>query len=164
MASRRFPSDPREIGEAARAGRLRPELKKVAVAAEVLLQERAKRLEDKECALTELYNNFHTPAESSVDMCALRDVHITLDRAVLAAYGWVDLQVSHEFVQTRYGERFLLTDRVRREVLDRLVELNRELSRAERSAGANSERHRGEITTHRSGYGPLFHGIGDDAE
>ena len=37
--------------------------------------------------LTETYNRFHDPAETSADIIKLRDLHAAMDRAVLDAYG-----------------------------------------------------------------------------
>jgi hypothetical protein len=42
--------------------------------------------------LTDTYNRFHDPAESSPDIHKLRELHAAMDRAVLDAYGWQDIQ------------------------------------------------------------------------
>jgi len=47
-----------------------------------------------------------------------------MDQAVAAAYGWQDLDLGHGFHQTKQGDRFTISETARREVLDRLLELN----------------------------------------
>ncbi len=42
--------------------------------------------------LTKTYNRFHDPAESSPDIHKLRELHAAMDRAVLDAYGWQNIQ------------------------------------------------------------------------
>ena len=38
--------------------------------------------------LTKTYNRFHDPDESAADIQKLRDLHVEMDKAVAAAYGW----------------------------------------------------------------------------
>ena len=40
---------------------------------------------------TEIYNRFHNPTQADPDIQTLRDLHIQMDTAVAAAYGWHDL-------------------------------------------------------------------------
>jgi len=42
--------------------------------------------------LTKTYNRFHNPEQRSDDFFKLRALHTVMDRAVLQAYGWHDLQ------------------------------------------------------------------------
>lgn len=42
--------------------------------------------------LTKTYNRFHDPAEGDADVQKMRDLHDAMDRAVLDAYGWTDIQ------------------------------------------------------------------------
>lgn len=42
--------------------------------------------------LTKTYNLFHNPEEQSADFKKLRALHHTMDRAVLDAYGWKEIQ------------------------------------------------------------------------
>ncbi|MEH2335222.1 Eco57I restriction-modification methylase domain-containing protein [Nostoc sp.] len=74
--------------------------------------------------LTKTYNRFHNPDETAADIQQLRELHIEMDNAVAAAYGWQDLELSHGFHQTKQGLRFTISEIARREVLDRLLELN----------------------------------------
>ncbi len=74
--------------------------------------------------LTKTYNRFHDPAEKRPDILRLRDLHVQMDQAVAAAYGWQDLPLGHGFHDTPQGLRYTLSEPARREVLDRLLELN----------------------------------------
>ena len=96
--------------------------------------------------LTKTYNRFHDPAEIDVDILKLRELHAQLDRAVLAAYGWTDLQIECEFIadyveENANGEpieksiRYRWSDTIRDEVLARLLKLNAERAEQERLAG-----------------------------
>ena len=76
--------------------------------------------------LTKTYNRFHDPDESAADVRTLRDLHVELDRAVAAAYGWSDLPLGHGFHETKQGVRFTIAELARRDVLARLLRLNHE--------------------------------------
>lgn len=74
--------------------------------------------------LTKTYNRFHNPDETATDIQQLRELHVEMDNAVAAAYGWQDLELGHDFHETKQGLRFTISETARREVLDRLLELN----------------------------------------
>ncbi|MBE9111290.1 hypothetical protein IQ273_17940 [Nodosilinea sp. LEGE 07298] len=74
--------------------------------------------------LTKTYNHFHDPTCTDPDIQTLRDLHIQMDTAVAAAYGWHDLPLNHDFHDTKQGLRFTISEEARREVLDRLLALN----------------------------------------
>ena len=74
--------------------------------------------------LTATYNRVHNPKEEAADMAELRRFHVELDLAVAAAYGWEDLELDHDFWETRQGTRFTVGPEARTELLDRLLELN----------------------------------------
>ncbi len=76
--------------------------------------------------LTKTYNRFHDPDESSADIQKLRDLHVEMDQAVAAAYGWTDLELGHDFHEAKQGIRFTISEPARREVLQRLLKLNHE--------------------------------------
>ena len=76
--------------------------------------------------LTATYNRFHDPEETAADIARLRELHIEMDNAVAAAYGWQDLDLGHGFHETRQGQRFTISEAARREVLTRLLQLNHE--------------------------------------
>jgi hypothetical protein len=74
--------------------------------------------------LTATYNRVHNPREEATDIAEIRRLHIELDHAVAAGYGWSDLALDHDFYATRQGTRFTISPEARVELLDRLLELN----------------------------------------
>ena len=84
--------------------------------------------------LTKTYNLFHRPDVYDEDIQKLRDLHAEMDRAILACYGWQDLDLAHGFHENERGQtRFVISPDARREVLKRLLELNLELAKQEKS-------------------------------
>jgi hypothetical protein len=101
--------------------------------------------------LTQTYNRFHHPNEASADIARLRELHAAMDRAVLDAYGWTDLQPTCEFLLDYEEEeedegsggrsrkkpwRYRWPDDFRDEVLSRLLDLNKRRAEQEALAGA----------------------------
>jgi hypothetical protein len=74
--------------------------------------------------LTKTYNRFHKKDEKSSDIAELRRLHVEMDYAVAAAYGWTDLELGHGFHETKQGIRYTVNEAARVEILDRLLELN----------------------------------------
>jgi len=74
--------------------------------------------------LTSIYNRYHSPGERSQDITTLRALHVEMDHAVASAYGWTDIDLGHEFQETKQGIRYTISEAARREVLDRLLALN----------------------------------------
>ena len=60
-------------------------------------EHRAQLMRDSNKGLTKTYNRFHDPKEKSPEIRRLRDLHAAMDRAVLAAYGWPELDTSCGF-------------------------------------------------------------------
>ena len=81
---------------------------------------------DRREGLTKTYNRFHDTDDNSADIQKLRELHIEMDQAVAAAYGWDELYLGHGFHETKQGVRFTLSEPARREVLQRLLKLNHE--------------------------------------
>src|ERR1039458_323941 len=90
--------------------------------------------------LTETYSRFHNKSKDDADIRRLRELHATLDRAVLDAYGWTEFQPRLDFILDYENEeddesstgrgrkkpwRYRWVDEDRDEVLARLLELNR---------------------------------------
>ncbi|WP_217140445.1 Eco57I restriction-modification methylase domain-containing protein [Streptomyces sp. AC627_RSS907] len=74
-------------------------------------------------ALTPLSQRIHSRDAADADVVALRNVHRSIDEAVLYSYGWnIDLQYS--FHETRRGLRYTMSSAAQTEILDRLLELN----------------------------------------
>ncbi len=97
--------------------------------------------------LTKTYNRFHDPDERDPGILTLRELHAAMDRAVLDAYGWSDLQTDCDFLldyeidEEEWGARrkpyrLRWPDEVRDEVLARLLELNAERAKEEIRTGA----------------------------
>ncbi|MDP1571934.1 MAG: N-6 DNA methylase [Vicinamibacterales bacterium] len=95
--------------------------------------------------LTKTYNRFHDPDERDPDIVKLRELHAAMDRAVLDAYGWTDLQPTCEFIldyeddddaepgkpsKKKKPWRYRWPDEIRDEVLGRLLALNGERAAA----------------------------------
>jgi hypothetical protein len=104
--------------------------------------------------LTKTYNRFHDPNEGDPQIVALRALHGAMDRAVLDAYGWSDIEADCEFLldyeidEEEWGDkkkpyRYRWPDEVRDEVLARLLELNAERAKEEARDGAAATKKRG---------------------
>ena len=75
--------------------------------------------------LTKVYNRVHEhPDDISERIEELRRLRRELDRAVADAYGWADLDLDHDFRETPLGLRYTISEAVKTEALDRLLELN----------------------------------------
>ncbi|RMF59883.1 MAG: hypothetical protein D6748_05345 [Calditrichaeota bacterium] len=56
-----------------------------------------------------------------------------MDNAILACYGWEDLNLDHGFYENERGKtRYTISPDARREVLKRLVQLNLEVEEGEK--------------------------------
>ena len=58
---------------------------------------RAQLMRDSNKGLTKTYNRFHDPKERSPEIRRLRELHTAMDRAVLAAYNWADIDTTCGF-------------------------------------------------------------------
>jgi len=93
-----------------------------------------------EIGLTELYNRFNDLDNTSADIQKLRELHVEMDQAVAAAYGWQDLDLGHGFHETKQGIRFTISESARREVLARLLRLNHERYAVEVKQGLHDKK------------------------
>jgi hypothetical protein len=106
------------------------------LAGSAYLQFRSKLVIDNDQGLTVTYNRFHDRDERDPGILRLRQLHDAMDRAVLDAYGWIDIRPTCEFLldyeeddatsRRRKPWRYRWPDEIRDEVLARLLELNRE--------------------------------------
>ena len=100
---------------------------------------RAQLMQRENRGLTTIYNWFHDPDCECPGIEHLRVLHNAIDRAVLDAYGWTDLQARSEFIsefdeeededengRARKKYRYRWPDGIRDDVLARLLELNRQ--------------------------------------
>jgi hypothetical protein len=74
--------------------------------------------------LTKIHNRMHNPSEADIGIVRLREIQVEIDKAVALSYGWGDIDLNHGFHETKQGLRFSISESARREVLDRLLELN----------------------------------------
>jgi hypothetical protein len=80
--------------------------------------------------LTKTYNLFHNPNCNDPDIVKLRELHAEMDKAILACYGWDDIDPQHDFYQNERGQiRFTVSPQARREILERLLDLNNTLAK-----------------------------------
>ena len=96
------------------------------------------------CGLTKLYRQFHDPSCTSESILALRAIHRELDAAVLASYGWQDIQPDHGFhraanLPPSRNLRYTVSEPARLEILKRLSSLNRERWEKEQAAGLHKK-------------------------
>jgi hypothetical protein len=84
-------------------------------------------------------SRFHDTDETADDIATLRRLHTEMDAAVAAAYGWHDLDLGHDFHETKQGTRYTISEVARREVLDRLLALNHERYAEEVAAGLHDK-------------------------
>ena len=140
--------------------------------------------------LTKTYNRFHdrdhdgrgiedrSPSEVVADIARLRELHASMDRAVLDAYGWTDIQPTCEFILDYEDEeddegnsgkkrkhkkpwRYRWPEEIHDEVLARLLALNAKRAEEERLAGEAEKKTGQDIKrTHKKaeipGQGELF--------
>jgi hypothetical protein len=90
--------------------------------------------------LTDTYNRFHNVNEKSEDISQLRSLHVEMDQSVAAAYCWNDLDLGHDFHETKQGSRYGISESARRIVLDRLLTLNHERYAEEVKAGLHDKK------------------------
>jgi hypothetical protein len=87
-------------------------------------QQRSRIMAERREGLTLTYRRVNNPSDGGEDVGQLRMMHEQLDHAIRNAYGWFDLSLDHDFWDTDYGVRFTVSPTARREMLDRLLELN----------------------------------------
>jgi len=125
-------------------------------------QNRAELMTRADKGLTDTYNRFHDKCETDTEIETLRRLHAEMDREVLAAYGWTDLEPRLDFILDYTDDndeegatndckkpwRYRWVDEDRDEVLARLLELNR--LRAEEEAQSTPAVPAGNATGKRS--------------
>jgi methylase of polypeptide subunit release factors len=86
--------------------------------------ERREIMLHRELGLTKLYNLVNDPDYTDSDIKRMREIHVELDRAVMDAYGWGDVELDHGFHTYRQMRRWTVNPAARVEILDRLLEEN----------------------------------------
>jgi hypothetical protein len=74
----------------------------------------------------------------------LRELHKQMDKTVLNAYGWEDIDLAHDFYEVDYlpendRVRYTISPDARKEVLKRLLKLNHEIHKQEVKAGLHAK-------------------------
>jgi hypothetical protein len=96
---------------------------------------RSRMMVEADEGLTSTYNRVHNPNDQSEQILKLRELHRSLDFVVRDAYGWGDLDLKHGFHEVRgQGIRYTFEAGVAEEVLERLLELNKERYESEVAA------------------------------
>ena len=106
----------------------------------------AQSINDKDKQVAALQNHLEkTPNTISFNeaiqgILKLRELHMQMDEAVLDAYGWNDIYLSHDFYEVDYLPendriRYTIHPDARKEVLKRLLELNHKIHEEEVKAG-----------------------------
>lgn len=93
--------------------------------------------------LTAIYNCVDDENNRTDAIESLRKLHVEMDTAVAAAYGWSDIELGHGFHPTAQGVRFTISDPARRELLHRLLQLNHERYAEEVAAGLHDKKKKG---------------------
>lgn len=112
--------------------------------------------------LTKTYNMFHTKylaiarilkeskqpqetcEEAHQDIIILRRFHKQMDETVLKAYGWLDIDLAHDFYEMDYLPendriRYTISPEARKELLKRLLKLNHEIHEREVKEGLHEK-------------------------
>ncbi|GAB2331347.1 Eco57I restriction-modification methylase domain-containing protein [Streptomyces variabilis] len=101
--------------------------KRTSEAGKVLELERREIMTRRGLGLTGLYSLVNDRAiddSADSDVARMRAIHVELDRAVMAAYGWDDVPLDHGFHTYRQMQRWTVSPAARVEILDRLLEEN----------------------------------------
>ena len=134
---------PSDVFETFPRPELTPELE---VIGRTLDAERREIMLRRDLGLTKLYNLVNDPgleAGTDSDVDRMRAIHMELDAAVAAAYGWEDLDLTHGFHTYRKMTRWTVSPATRVEILDQLLEENHRRAAAEAAAAAASGRSTG---------------------
>jgi hypothetical protein len=98
----------------------------------MLDEERREIMLRRQLGLTALYNLVNDPdVQDDMDLRRMREIHVEVDEATMAAYGWDDLPLDHGFHTYRQMERFTVSPAARVEMLDRLLQENQRRARLE---------------------------------
>lgn len=111
----------------------------------VLERERREVMLRRQLGLTKLYNLVNDAGLTDADdpdIARMRDIHVELDKAVMAAYGWSDVPLDHGFHTYRKMTRWMVSPAARVEILDRLLaeNLRRAASQPKKTTKAGTRR------------------------
>lgn len=100
------------------------EIETLASLGDEISQIRRELMATRDFGLTKLYNHVHDPTVSDAAVARLRQLHLELDEAVLASYGWSDIKLDYGFHPFRHLTLWTFSPAARIEVLERLLEEN----------------------------------------
>ncbi len=97
---------------------------------------RRQLMKDRWIGFTNAFNLFHDPACEDADIAKLRALQVEMDNAVLAAYGWTDIDLGHAFRDAPWLKyenkmRYTITPEAREQIIERLLALNHEIAERE---------------------------------
>lgn len=110
---------------------------KLEVIGEALYGFRAKLMVERDQGLTTTYNQLKDPEVFDAEIEELRRLHVEMDRAVLAAYGWADI-APPPFTDPVTEDEQRAREAFEDEVIDRLFALNAERAAEERALALTS--------------------------
>lgn len=101
-------------------------------------------MESQKVGITQLFNEVHDKAKQVSDLKKFRDCIVANNEVVAMSFGWDDLNLEHDFHEVTYlpendRVRFTISETVRKEILHRLAELNRERYQEEVEQGLHGE-------------------------
>ena len=108
------------------------------IAGNAVYEARAAYMVETEQGLTKTYNALKDPGCTDARILELRRLHEAMDRAVLDAYGWTDLEVPPFCPKTEAEKQAVQA--FEDEVIDRLYVLNAERAREEERLGAAAKK------------------------
>ncbi len=107
----------------------------------VLDEERREIMLRRNLGLTKIYNLVHdSRIVDDKDIERLRTIHVEIDDATVAAYGWDDIPLDYGFHTYRQNERWTVGAAARIEIVDRLLEENFRRAGSVNQAGIDSPR------------------------
>ncbi|MEI8131489.1 MAG: DNA methyltransferase [Leptolinea sp.] len=93
-------------------------------------------IQQRQLGLTKTYNLFNNPDCQDKDIRQMRALHIQMDLAILACYGWEDIEPQHDFYPNdRKKIRFMPSPPAQREIFMRLIDLNQRIAAEEAAHG-----------------------------
>jgi hypothetical protein len=96
----------------------------IAEVAKVLYSKREEYMRGAAISFTAFHNRVHDPSRDDSDLRELRELYQRLDRVVVDAYEWHDIDLGYGFHESDEGRRWTLCEDARVEVLERLLQLN----------------------------------------
>ncbi len=91
-----------------------------------MISSRRRLMAENGIGLTDALNKVHDRADQNDITHSIRNSLVQIDLATIDLFDWTDLTLDHDFHLTKQGVRFTISEKARREVLDRLLKLNHE--------------------------------------